>query len=92
MSEGTDDPDCPTPETIYPRFDFNGDGEVSRSKTALVPLKPDGSVAATPSEAVQMTDLEVLMSQWESDLERFIGIEEVAVWLAEMAYFGSAAR
>jgi plastocyanin len=52
---------CPTSETVYSRFDFNGDGLVSRTTTALVPLNRDG----TPSDSHSpMTDLQVLESQW----------------------------
>ena len=61
------DPTCPTSEVAWPRFDFNGDGEVSRTATAVVPLRPDGTPAADPSQATAMTDLEVLASQFDGD-------------------------
>src|SRR5258708_18806834 len=53
---------CGTTELDYSRFDFNGDGKVSRSATAPMPLLLDG----TPSAASRtpMTDLDVLKSQW----------------------------
>ncbi|MCL4534081.1 MAG: PKD domain-containing protein, partial [Bacteroidetes bacterium] len=57
---------CPTHENIYSRFDFNGDGRVSRTDSMQVPLKTDGSPAASKTEATDMTDLQVLASQWES--------------------------
>ncbi len=44
---------CPVPEPIYARFDFNGDGVISREARADF----NGSL---------LTDLEVLMSVWGS--------------------------
>ncbi len=44
---------CPTPESIYARFDFNGDGRLSREAKADF----NGSL---------LTDLEVLLSVWGS--------------------------
>ncbi len=60
-------PPCPTLEFQFPRFDFNGDGEVSKDKTAVVPLKVDGTLATNPAEASFRTDLEVLQTQWEGN-------------------------
>jgi len=42
---------CPYPESLYPRFDFNGDGIISRS-------------ARAPFKGGLLTDLEVLMAVW----------------------------
>jgi uncharacterized protein YkwD len=62
-------PDCPSPEGIFGRFDFNGDALVWRYKTSDMPFDHGGAVgSATP-----LTDLEVLASQWTSDLERAEG-------------------
>ncbi len=58
---------CPTTESTFPRFDFNGDGKVDPFASALVPLKADGSPAATHADSTRMTDLEVLQSQWPAD-------------------------
>lgn len=44
---------CPTPESIYARFDFNGDGQLSRERKAEF----NGAL---------LTDSEVLMSVWGS--------------------------
>jgi uncharacterized protein YkwD/PKD repeat protein/plastocyanin len=60
------DPACPG-EINYPRFDFNGDGLVSAVARWPVPLRSDGTPAASQGEATEMTDLEVLMSQWHPD-------------------------
>ncbi|MHB8516107.1 MAG: S8 family serine peptidase, partial [Dehalococcoidia bacterium] len=58
---------CPTPEDTFPRFDFNGDGKIDRFAAAWMPLKADGSPAATGADSTRMTDLEVLKSQWPAD-------------------------
>ena len=55
---------CPSLETEYSRFDFNGDGRVDRAQRMLMPLEADGDAAAGPRDATAMTDLEVLASQW----------------------------
>ena len=73
VNQGPGDALCPTPENTFARFDFNGDGRVSLYDKALVPLKPDGTPAAVPSEATMMTDLQVLMSQWNPDLDKTEG-------------------
>ncbi len=73
VNQGSSDPDCPTSENVFPRFDFNGDGVFSRSDLATVPLKPDGSPADDKLDETLMTDLEVLMSQWDPDLEKTEG-------------------
>ncbi len=73
VNQGPDDFDCPTSENIFPRFDFNGDGVFSRSAVSAVPLKPDGSPADSKLEETLMTDLEVLMSQWNHDLDETEG-------------------
>lgn len=44
---------CPTSENVYPRFDFNGDGQVSRDSKAEF-------------NGLLLTDLEVLMRVWSS--------------------------
>ncbi|MCL4369250.1 MAG: hypothetical protein M1337_08845, partial [Actinobacteria bacterium] len=61
------DPSCVTAENDYPRFDFNGDGFISLDRLARVPLRWDGSAASSPAEAAEMTDLDVLISQWETE-------------------------
>lgn len=48
-----DPKDCPIPENIYSRFDFNGDGIVSRD-------------AKAEFNGLLLTDLEVLISVWGS--------------------------
>ncbi len=58
---------CPTTESTFPRFDFNGDGKIDRFAAAWMPLKADGSPAATRTESTLMTDLDVLKSQWPAD-------------------------
>lgn len=66
--------DQPAPsELSFPRFDFNGDGSISRNDTALVALRADGSPAANPGEAGPMTDLAVLASQWDADSPGTLG-------------------
>ena len=64
---------CPS-ELTFPRFDFNGDGDVSLTRRARVPLQADGSPAADPSAATEMTDLEVLQSQWDDGAPASLGI------------------
>ncbi len=65
---------CPS-ELTFPRFDFNGDGDLSLTRTARVPLRPDGSPAANPSEASpEMTDLDVLKSQWDEGAPASLGV------------------
>ena len=58
---------CPTTESTFPRFDFNGDGKIDRFATAWMPLNADGSPAATRADSTSMTDLDVLKSQWPAD-------------------------
>ncbi len=48
-----DPPNCPYDENLYPRFDFNGDGKLSR----------DDAIAF---KGVLKTDLQVLMELWGS--------------------------
>jgi uncharacterized protein YkwD/plastocyanin len=67
-----DPANCLTPETDFPRFDFNGDGAVTQA-TSTVPLKADGSPAANAGEATPMSDLDVLQSQWEASLSNTEG-------------------
>lgn len=55
---------CPS-ETVFNRFDFNGDGIVSRTATAPVGIRADGAPAQGPVDGATMTDLEVLASQWD---------------------------
>ncbi|HEY0583013.1 MAG TPA: hypothetical protein VGE94_12575, partial [Chloroflexota bacterium] len=55
---------CQTRESTYPRFDFNGDGLLSRRDRALVPLHADGTPSSGPADQTDMTDLGVLGSQW----------------------------
>lgn len=57
---------CPS-EATWSRFDFNGDGVVTRDRPTLVGLTADGAPAPGPGDAVQMTDLEVLASQWDGE-------------------------
>jgi hypothetical protein len=64
---------CPS-ELTFPRFDFNGDGHLSISRTAPVPLRPDGSPAADRSQATGMTDLDVLKSQWDEGAPALFGV------------------
>lgn len=45
------DTHCPYPESLYPRFDFNGDGLLSRA-------------ARAPFKGQLLADLEVLMAVW----------------------------
>ena len=58
---------CITPETRFARFDFNGDGEISVDPAQVVamPLLPDGTPTNNPADATNMTDLDVLISQWD---------------------------
>jgi uncharacterized protein YkwD/plastocyanin len=58
---------CVTPEAQYPRFDFNGDGGMSRSATRRVSIKADGTPATGVGDAATLTDLQVLGSQWDGD-------------------------
>ena len=67
ITDLTEPPPCPTLEFAFSRFDFNGDGEVSKDKTAVVPLKVDGTLATNPAEASFRTDLEVMQTQWETN-------------------------
>ena len=46
---------CPS-ELTFPRFDFNGDGGISRYDLAVVALRSDGMPAAGPQEASSMTE------------------------------------
>ncbi|HET7771432.1 MAG TPA: S8 family serine peptidase, partial [Chloroflexota bacterium] len=56
---------CPTAEGTFPRFDFNGDGTLSRTRTVdVVPVRPDP--ASPPGTLLSATDLDVLKSLWES--------------------------
>ncbi len=59
----------PTPESIFPRHDYNGDGSLdgAQGNFARVPLKPDGSPASNWFEMTPMSDLGVLQSQWPSN-------------------------
>ena len=58
---------------MFSRFDFNGDGLLSKTEFALVPLKPDGSPATSKIDENLMTDLGVMQSQWDSDLDKTEG-------------------
>ncbi len=60
-------------ESQFSRFDFNGDGAISTSRKARVPLQADGSPAATIADSVEMTDLDVMMAFWEPDLSKTEG-------------------
>lgn len=62
-------------DLVFPRFDFNGDGLVSRTATSLVPLRATGDPAANPGEAGPMTDLDVLAAQWDADASGALGVE-----------------
>lgn len=64
---------CPS-ELTFPRFDFNGDGDLSLTRSTPVPLGPDGSPAVDPTGATEMTDLEVLQSQWDGDAPLSLGV------------------
>ena len=66
-------PDLCTVESYHSRFDFNGDGVISRSDAWPVPLLPDGTVAPEPNAATPMTDLQVMASQWNSNLDETEG-------------------
>ena len=67
VEQGTDIDGCPIPEDKFSRFDFNGDGKISLVDKAKVPLNFDGTVVTDPNNANMMTDLEVLVSQWDPD-------------------------
>ena len=58
---------CLQSENLYPRFDFNGDGIISLSGKVKVPLKADGTPADNQDGGTEMTDLDVLASQWQAD-------------------------
>ncbi|HEV2951359.1 MAG TPA: S8 family serine peptidase, partial [Actinomycetota bacterium] len=62
-------PDCPTAESVFSRFDFNGDAVVRRFKASEMPFDHNGAIGTT----TPLTDLEVLASQWTSDPERAEG-------------------
>ncbi|HEV7664238.1 MAG TPA: S8 family serine peptidase, partial [Chloroflexota bacterium] len=65
---GLTDPDaCGTPEDVYARFDFNGDGHVSLDHMELMPLRADGTPAATRADGTLMNDLNVLQNQFDKD-------------------------
>ena len=64
---------CPS-ELTFPRFDFNGDGDLSLTRSTPVPLGPDGSPAVDPTGATEMTDLQVLQSQWDDDAPVSLGV------------------
>jgi Ca2+-binding RTX toxin-like protein/Tol biopolymer transport system component len=67
-SAPNEDPnDCVAHEWWFPRFDFNGDGKIASGHKAFVPLEADGDPAVDRSAAAEMTDLEVLKSQWALD-------------------------
>ena len=51
-------------ELTFPRYDFNGDGEISRSAQSLVPLRADGSPATNSGDAGPLTDLQVMEMLW----------------------------
>lgn len=77
---------CPVPEPIYARFDFNGDGIISREARADV-------------NGLLLTDLEVLMSLWGSgpsaetegwnlrDLSTLLNSADVHFDLTSLGYF-----
>ena len=65
--------ECVTPDDVFPRFDFNGDGLVSRDARARVPLRADGSLADSPGESTEQTDLGVFAGQFERDPARAEG-------------------
>ncbi len=79
VTETVSDPNCPTEEHEFPRFDFNGDGRVSRYDKKLVPLQANGSLAFILAETTQMTDLEVLQSQWAPDISKTEGYNRFAL-------------
>ncbi|MEA2167028.1 MAG: large repetitive protein, partial [Solirubrobacteraceae bacterium] len=54
---------CLTPENVFSRFDFNGDGRLDRLPGRF-PLDQSGSLASPPGTF--MTDLNVLMSAFEA--------------------------
>ena len=62
---------CLIPEFVNPRFDFNARRVTSPDEDyqQLVPLTEDGSPASNLAEAVEMSDLELLFSQWSPDPE-----------------------
>ena len=55
---------CRNDETLYPRFDFNGDGKLTLNDPMPMPLNADGTPAPNCSAATSMTDLAVLASQF----------------------------
>jgi len=56
---------CEARERTYPRFDFNGDGQVDLGLKSKVPFGSSGQpLSAHATE--DMTDLEVLLTQWPS--------------------------
>lgn len=68
ITGATADPNnCKTPEWLFNRFDFNGDGVigVTAGFLMLVPLLADGTVAPDAASAVSLTDLGVIKSQWD---------------------------
>jgi hypothetical protein len=64
---------CPS-ELTFPRFDFNGDGGISRNDASPVALRPDGTPAAGPGEASSMTDLQVFATQWDEGAPGALGV------------------
>jgi len=69
------DPDqCGTKETAYSRFDFNGDGMVSRTALAPVPLHLDGTPATNSSPGIPMTDLRCSRASGASTLASCRGV------------------
>jgi hypothetical protein len=82
---------CPS-ELTFPRFDFNGDGTISRNDVSLMPLELVNPATnqwlpvATPAEGTVMTDLEVMMSQWEAGAPGSFGV--VAADLERLMYSG----
>jgi Ca2+-binding RTX toxin-like protein len=55
---------CRAEESWFSRFDFNGDGSVTTGLARLLPLRANGDPAEDGSEAVKMSDLDVLKSKW----------------------------
>ncbi|MEX1253326.1 MAG: flexitail domain-containing putative surface protein [Dehalococcoidia bacterium] len=85
---GGDPNGCITQELIQPRFDFNGDGRVRRGGGAELPIKSNGTPAANQGEAATMTDLEVLLSQWEPAAALTEGWTPAAINLHDMMRSG----
>ncbi|PWU20081.1 MAG: hypothetical protein C5B48_12940, partial [Candidatus Rokuibacteriota bacterium] len=68
---GPTDPACPSSDDVFSRFDFNGDGDVTRFGSSAMPFDADGNQVPPPGS--MLTDLQVLQSQWPLDYNQTEG-------------------